>query len=139
MWSCKLIEIILRGCGVYASGNSQPEGVYAQVCKCSQPACLTSSFILCALLQARLSFTHIGGPESSRRAGMDAGDADGADALLSLAKLANAESSGILMDEDVDLQQDTYMDQIDTPSLAARPRRSAKPPPKADVRHCPSS
>ena len=66
---------------------------------------------------------------------MDAGDADGADALLSLAKLANAESSGILMDEDIDLQQDTYMDQIDTPSLAARPRRSAKPPPKADVRH----
>ncbi|CAL5228881.1 g12095 [Coccomyxa viridis] len=82
--------------------------------------------------QARLSFTHIGGPESSRRAGMDAGDADGADALLSLAKLANAESSGILMEEDIDLQQDTYMDQIDTPSIAARPRRSAKPPPKAD-------
>ncbi len=66
---------------------------------------------------------------------MDAGDADGADALLSLAKLANAESSGILMEEDIDLQQDTYMDQIDTPSIAARPRRSAKPPPKADVRH----
>jgi len=88
----------------------------------------------CALTQARLSFTHIGGPEpSGRRAGMDAGDADGADALLSLAKLANAAESSGMLDDDFHPQQDTHMEQIDTPSIATRPRRNAKPPPKADV------
>ena len=64
---------------------------------------------------------------------MDAGDADGADALLSLAKLANAESSGGMMEDMGDVQHDVYMDNIDTPSLVNRPRRSAKPPAKADV------
>lgn len=84
-------------------------------------------------MQARLSFTHIGSSPHARRGGMDAGDADGADALLSLAKLANAESSGGMMEDMGDEQHDAYMDNIDTPSLVNRPRRSAKPPPKADV------
>lgn len=86
-----------------------------------------------ALVQARLSFTHIGSSPHGRRGGMDAGDADGADALLSLAKLANAESSAGMMENMGDVQHDSYMDNIDTPSLVNRPRRSAKPPPKADV------
>lgn len=85
-----------------------------------------------SMLQARLSFTHIGGPQPGRRGAMDAGDADGADALLSLAKLANAESSG-MMDDDVSFQHDSYADHIDTPSIIARPRRAARAPPKADV------
>lgn len=88
-----------------------------------------------ALPQARLSFTHIGGPQpGGRRGAMDAGDADGADALLSLAKLANAESSaGIIDIEGEDVLHDSYADHLDTPFLVNRPRRSAKPPPKADV------
>jgi hypothetical protein len=70
-----------------------PEG------RCARHA-LVKHLTFVSMLQARLSFTHIGGPQPGRRGTMDAGDADGADALLSLAKLANAESSG-MMDEDM--------------------------------------
>ncbi|EIE20316.1 hypothetical protein COCSUDRAFT_67577 [Coccomyxa subellipsoidea C-169] len=91
-------------------------------------------------VQARLQFYDDAPRETRRRGLVDAGDADGADALLSLAALAN-EAANMplpplpeLAARELESKLNDLAAQAAEPSSALRdrPKRASKPPPRAD-------
>lgn len=102
------------------------------------PACCLTEY---GVVQARLQFFDDTPKESRRRGLVDAGDADGADALLSLAALAN-EAANMplpplpeLAARELESKLNDLAAQASEPSAVRdRPRRTSKAPPRADVR-----